>query len=239
MKLALRHILRLSLGRAAWPLLADITDGLAEQAAAVGSALQAVDVAAGRKRDQLSTGLPRTDSPDSQERFISQIVAKIVRGGTVHAGAISAYGFVEIEDGRIGLTADGARFAKQPNPVLDADLRSVEATLSTEERKFLVVEIVPKMRAELQDFRLVVDGLRRGHTNPETLHNAIEQPLTARRWTPAMVRTHISGLVSRMVELEVVGRSWEGRNVTYSLGPLAAMLPGEPMNTAHQGAMLS
>jgi hypothetical protein len=42
-----------------------------------------------------------------------------------------------------------------------------------------------------------------------------------------------------MVELEVVSRFWEGRNVTYSLGPLAAMLPGEPTNTTHQGAVLS
>jgi hypothetical protein len=239
MKLACRRVLALSHGEKSWPLLSQAMDGLAEQAAAIGSTLHAADIASGRKRDQLATGLPRSDGPESQERFLTQIVAKVVRGGMVHPGAVAAYGLAAIVDGVIALTNEGVRFATMRNPVLDADPLAAETTLSTEERMFLVSTVVPSMQTELSDYRLVLDALRRGHAKPESLHAVIEPTFSGRRWTAAMVRTHLSGLLSRMIELETVARSWEGRNVSYSLGPLAAMVPHEPANTANQGGVPS
>lgn len=65
---------------------------LGEAAATLGSALEALDVAAGRKReDVLATGLPRAGNVASMERFLSQYLARTTRAGDIYPGAVSHY----------------------------------------------------------------------------------------------------------------------------------------------------
>jgi hypothetical protein len=227
-KIACRRIAVVALGSSSWPSIVELLRELVESAALVGSVLHEGDVAAGRKREQLAIGLPRQDNDDSKERFLSQVVARVVRGGTVHPGAIAAFGLAAFSDGMVGLTSTGVQFARMHNPVLDVDPRSAGGTLSIEEQQFFIEHVAKKLPSELQDCRLVVDAIVDGCVTPETLHARLAPKLSERRWTPAMVRTHLSGLVSRMVDLAIVERAWEGRNVSYSVGINAGALREAP-----------
>jgi hypothetical protein len=221
LKIVCRRIALLADGEDNWPKIATVFSGLAEQTAAIGTALRDADLAAGRKRDLLATGLPRLDSRDSHERFLTQVVARLVRGATVQPGAVATLGLATFVENEIGLTEVGGRFAELQNPVLDGDPRTADATLSAYERQFLVRDVVPTLRSEHEDFALVLEGVEQGATTPDGLHEYVSPRFASRSWTATMLRTHMSGLVSRMVDLQLLTRSWEGRNVTYSVGPLA------------------
>jgi len=230
LKLAARRVAVLANGSNTWPTVDSVLRDVGETAALVGSCLHDADVASGRKRELLATGVPRVDSPDSKQRFLAQTIARVVRSGTTHPGAIAAYGIATVTNSGVALTSTGIEFAMLESPVLDRDPRTARETLSVEECRFFLRFVVPHVPVELTDLNLVAGTIDKGAMTPEALHSAVAATFHARRWTGTMVRTHLSGLVSRLIELMVVVRTWEGRNASYALGPLADELPRSGKN---------
>jgi len=200
-----------------WPSYPLISDTLADDAATLGSLLEKSDIAAGRKRDeQLATGLPRRGNSASRDRFLGQFIARITRAGEIYSGALCHYVLARFKHDVIALTEQGVLFAEIKNPILDsADLTSKTA-LSAEETDFLTRQILKLVPPERDDMRIVLSAIAEGKVRPNDLIEAI-RPLFPSNWTDSMVLTHISGLVARLSDLELIARRWQGRQVEYEL----------------------
>jgi hypothetical protein len=227
-KLATRFVLNCSTGKEDWPQLSDVLKPLGGAAAALGTHLEILDARAARKRDELlATGLPRVANEASWERFVTQFVARMTRDGKVYPGAICQFPLAVIKDGRLALTGLGIDFAKARNPILDRG--EVESTLSDDEREFFVARVIAWVPAELHDFKTTIAAVQEGNTSPEALTaalaNAIRSEDSATNWTEVMMRTHVSGVVSRMVDLGLLRRRWEGRRVSYEIPPQGVTIP--------------
>jgi hypothetical protein len=224
LKLACRWVARwaysLGDGRATteWPAYSVIIDPLGDHAAKLGSLLSKWDAAADRKRDdQLATGLPRRGNSASRDRFLSQFLARITRAGDVYPGAICQYQLARFEGEQIALTHQGLQFALLKNPILESADASSSVALSMEETDFLVRQILDWAPRERDDMRIVLTAIAEGKVTPGALADAVQAEFS-RDWTESMTLTHISGLVARLADLQMLRRRWQGRNVEYELG---------------------
>ncbi|MGH7436535.1 MAG: hypothetical protein ACRENE_12750 [Polyangiaceae bacterium] len=226
LKLACRWILVANAGARRWAKHDAVREALAADAATIGTALEKADHAAGRKRDELlSTGLPRQGNMASQDRFLSQYVARTTRAGEIYPGAVCQFALASFDGDRLALTDRGLLLAQQVNPVLDAgdDMGSVGATLSPDERAFLAEQVRLFVPGELHDSALALSAVARGSTTPDELLASLRGSYPG-DWTNLMLRSHVSGVVARLTDVGALQRRWEGRNVTYFTGPRGADL---------------
>jgi hypothetical protein len=213
-----------------WPSMEEVEQPLGDAVAELGSVLEEFDRRSDRRRDALlSTGLPRRGNEPSLTRFITQFVARVTREGKVYPGAVCQYPLAAVDgDQRLALTTLGVALATLPNPLIDGPIEEADTTLSDDERTFFIRQVVPHVPTEHADMRATVAAVNRGAISPQTL--AAELILAVRRdpgtqaWSDVMMRTYVSGVVSRMVDLGILRRRWEGRRVTYEPGPLADQL---------------
>jgi hypothetical protein len=221
MKLACRWLATRSASEGKWQRYDMISDCMADDAATVGSLLEHWDYQCGRKRDgQLSTGLPRRGNSSSRDRFLSQFVARVTRGGETYPGAICQYQLARFLDSALVLTEEGLAFALIDNPVLDAKDKSTSTALSANETEFLVRQVLTRLLRERHDMQIVLTAVQAGRRTPSELMAGVQGQL-GRDWTESMARTHVSGLVARLTGLGLLRREWEGRQVTYLLGAKA------------------
>src|SRR5947208_3682154 len=221
LKFACRWLAIANADKAEWERYDVVSERLSDDAAALGSALEEVDDAAGRKRDELlSTGLPRRGNIASQDRFLSQFLARTTRSGEIYPGAICQYALADFDGDRLVLTDRGNELALLRNPILDDDLRKAVATLSDDERSLLTNQVLTYVPGELHDVRLVLGAVVAGKVTPDALFNAVRLELPA-HWSDVMTRTHVSGIVARLTEMGLLRRRWEGRTVTYEAASLA------------------
>lgn len=198
-----------------WPSLDSLGVPMAEDAALLGTALELVDLAKARKRDELlSTGLPRRNGIMSRDRFLSQIVARKTRASDIYEGAIFHYGLAEFSDNQIVLTERGNSLAYQTNPILDGSVEQATTTLSDNERSFFLHQIAEYVPGELRDLKAILMSVAERNVTPDDLGRSI-RPLLPESWSTLMVRTHVSGAVARLAELGLLRREWEGRRVRY------------------------
>jgi hypothetical protein len=210
-----------------WPVFETIANQLAGDAAVVGAVLSQMDAEAGRKRDEvLGTGLPRPGNPASQDRFLSQFVARATRAGDIYPGAVCQYALAAFDGDRIALTKIGREFAELHNPVLDAMDESLRSTLSDEERRFLLSTLLQFVPGELSDFRTILSAIKEGHSTPDGVVERVTKELPD-AWSTVMVRTHIAGVIARLSELGLLARRWAGRNVRYEASPSSERLMAE------------
>ncbi|MHC4661119.1 MAG: hypothetical protein ACYS8W_05465 [Planctomycetota bacterium] len=218
-KIACRWITVHASDKNEWPRFEEFSDSLSEDVATIGSALEEVDIAQGRKRDQqLATGLPRRGNIASRDRFISQYIARVTRRGDIYPGAICQYAFAVFDADRLALTDKGIKLARLQNPILDGDLTTSDAALLAEEKVFYINQVVDFVPGELNDFRLVLSAIASGKTEPSRLSDSIKDNFSE-EWSPGMYKTHISGVIARMAEMGLIERNWEGRFVQYSASP--------------------
>jgi hypothetical protein len=204
-----------------WPMAEDVAQSVARHAAAIGAELADHDRAAERTRNLLHTGLPTPDSPESLNRFAQQYLGRIARSGQVTPGAIIQFALATLDDGRIALSTAGAEFARLANPILDGGPRPyerapAERVLSADEQSFLVEHVMRFVPGEAHDARLVVEAVQAGHSRPESLLVAVNDSLPS-AWSDVQARSYLSGLVTRLSELDVLNRVWTGRTVNYEL----------------------
>jgi hypothetical protein len=234
-KLACRWIAVASAEAGFWLTYDPISDGLARDAASLGSILSALDATAQRKRDELlATGLPRKANLASHDRFLSQYIARTTRAGDIYPGAICQYALAVFHGDQLGLTKAGLDLARLENPVLDLEPRSaiaslssgVPATLSDEERSFLIEQVISFVPGELHDLTIVLEAIVADHATPDHLLASV-RPHLPHEWSRMMTRTHVSGVVARLAEMGLIRRKWEGRNARYEATPLGARLVKE------------
>lgn len=218
LKLACRWLAKSSAADRKWPKYDAISDRLADDAATIGSLLEKWDMESGRKRDELlATGLPRRGNSASRDRFLSQFVARLTRGGDIYPGAICLYQLAKFEESTLVLTEQGLGFAQIDSPVLDAKNKKTPTALSEDETNYLVQQVLSWVPTERDDMRIVLKAVQEGRTTPSELTAAVQSEFP-RDWTESVALTHISGLVARLAELRLLRRQWQGRRVTYELG---------------------
>jgi hypothetical protein len=242
-KIAVRFIANANIGREHWLRLSEIVQDMVAVAATVGSELERLDEAAGRKRDELlSTGLPRRGNAQSCERYLQQFVARVTKSSRAFPGAAYQYQLVGNEPGPTTLftsedpcllTEVGGDFARLWNPVLDGNAGEATTTLSDDERRFFVQRVLPLVPSEVQDVVAVLAAVEAGKRTPAELVEALRASFPE-QWSEMMVRTQISGIVARMLEMGTLRRKWDGRFVSYEVAPLASEVPttgvGETVN---------
>lgn len=222
-KFAARWVAARAVADKQWSSIDDILQQAAVDAAILGSALEQADAAADRNRDELlATGLPLAGNSASADRFLSQYIARVTRTA-VHPGAIVQYGFASLHRRRVVLTNAGFEFAMIRNPVIDGDLAQTTRTLNGEEREFFIERAVPFLHTELTDYSLVLSFVADGHDTPNDLLDLLGKNLPA-GWSDAQVRTHVTGVVARMVDLGLLRRQWQGRHVQYEITELACLI---------------
>jgi hypothetical protein len=218
MKVACRWLATASAGEGRWPKYDLVSDRMADDAGTIGSLMEQWDKEAGRKRDELlATGLPRRGNSASRDRFLSQFVARVTRGGEVYRGAICQYALATFVDSAIVLTEPGMRFAEIENPILEGREKTAPAALTDDETSFLVRQVLDWVPSEREDMRIILRAVSDGKATPAALTADVQSKLPA-EWTESVSLTHISGLVARLAELRLLKRNWQGRNVTYELG---------------------
>jgi hypothetical protein len=216
-KIACRWLAVFASEAGGWPDLQAIGSRLADDAARLGTMLAESDTKAQRVRDgQLATSLPRIGNMASQDRFLSQFVARATRSGRLYPGAICHYALASIDGNRLLLTKPGLEFALLTNPVLDSPLDQVDCALSPEEREFLQCQVIRYVPSECHDSALVAGAILEGNDTPGTLAEAVFGQFPA-DWTTAAKQTHLSGIVARLTEMGVVSRTWSGRKVAYGI----------------------
>jgi hypothetical protein len=235
LKFACRWLASTNAGKTEWDRYESVSERLASDAATVGSALEEIDAAAGRKRDELlSTGLPRRGNIASQDRFLSQFLARTTRSAEIYPGAICQYALADFDGDRLTLTERGYELASLRNPVIDDDISTAAGTLSDDERSFLNNQVLTYMPGELLDVRLVLSAVLAGKITPDDLLGAV-RPQLPEHWSDVMTRTHLSGVVARLTEMGLLRRRWEGRNVSYEAASLATTMLAREKEHAGQG----
>jgi hypothetical protein len=221
MKLVCRWVMRASHSHHQWPSLSEVSEALADDAARLGSLLEQQDLAKDRKRDDcLATGLPRRANGPSKDRFLSQFVARVTRGGHIFPGAMGQYRLASIQDQTLALSQRGIDFALIDNPLLDGGLNTSPTALSDEETKFLFAHILEWVGQEQSDIQAVIGAIATGSSTPPSLTTALRAYLPS-DWNDGEIQTHVSGLIARMSELGLVRRRWHGRHVEYELSNVA------------------
>lgn len=224
LKLALRWIASRAITVGKWESITTLLEPLGADAATIGSALEAADADADRSRDELlATGLPRRGNTLSEDRFLSQYLARTTRKGETHPGAAVQYGLAAIGADEYALTAVGLEFAELRNPVIDGGIDSATETLSVAEREFFVRRVVPAVSGELDDYEIILGLIVDGKNTPTDQIEKLSTTLP-RDWSETMIRTHVTGVVARMVDLGLLRRQWQGRHVLYETTELAAQL---------------
>ncbi len=222
-KFAVRWLAARGVADKEWSSIEDILQPVAADAATLGSVLEQADAEADRNRDELlATGLPRVGNNASADRFLSQYIARVTRTA-IHPGAVVQYGLASLVGGRIALTRVGFEFALIRNPVIDGDLAQATTTLNSEEREFFVRRAVPFFPTELSDFSLILSFVADGRDTPAEQLELLGTQLPG-DWSAIQVRTHVTGVVARMVDLGLLRRQWQGRHVRYDTTQLASLI---------------
>jgi hypothetical protein len=218
LKLACRWLANWAATEKAWPRYELVSDALADTAATVGTLLEKWDSDGERKRDELlATGLPRRGNSASRDRFLSQFVARVVRGGEVYPAVICQYRLAQFDKSVIALTPQGLAFAELENPILDKQDEKAETTLTAAESDFLANQIQAHTPAERNDMRTVLRAVREGKTTPSDLTDAVRKEFPE-DWSAGSLQTHLSGTIARLSDIRLLRRAWQGRNVRYELG---------------------
>lgn len=231
-KFACRWISVTSAGKPNWERLGTIANRMVEDAVILGTALEKIDFASKRKRDDLlSTGFPKRGNIASRDRFLSQFIARMTRAHEIYPGAICQYALAEFDGDQLALTDRGLAMARLENPILDSDWHRAGMPLSSDERSFFIQQILQYVPGELHDLRVVLRAITSGRVTPDDLLKTV-RPEFPREWSDMMTRTHVSGLVARLIEIALLRRRWEGRNARYETTSESSKLFAEEVATS-------
>jgi hypothetical protein len=224
-KITVRVLANILKGDGAHVPLDSLQERAADVARKLGGEIKRKERDLGRKRgDMISTALPwKRDEFKAKARFKTHFVGYLsnnrIEGVSENwiEGEPAALRFVNImkHDGAsvIGLTAAGLNFAELTNPVIDKE--DYSRSLSLPEKQFLATHLKVELPKEARLMKSVLQWIRDGATNPTAIHARLQQ------MHPKMNDTELvtlrSGLLSRMVELNLMVRTRKGLSVSYDV----------------------
>jgi len=153
-------------------------------------------------------------SEKSQERFLGSFLCTITPSGRFYAGGAFYYGLVaKVDSDKIGLTKSGIIFTGIANPVLDGNPEQADSTLSSEERDWLRVH-VQSLPGESHAFKTLLDALGDEELSPKDFA-AKAAAIIGEDQESGSFSIKFNGVVSRMIELGLIRREWEGTRARY------------------------
>jgi hypothetical protein len=171
-----------------------------------------------KKKNRKSTGLPKKDvkNPEySMKRYLDHFVGKVRKRDLSPKSLPNSLGFisydpVDEEKTFVQLTRSGECFIRQSNPILSEGPE--KPALSIEEQEFIVSHIESTLPAEyrLMEFvyNTIVDNGNNTYTNriKDFRKYLIEHGDFDDDTSEERIRSHVSGVLSRMVELGILDR---------------------------------
>jgi Arc/MetJ-type ribon-helix-helix transcriptional regulator len=171
-----------------------------------------------KKKNRKSTGLPKNDvkNPEySMKRYLDHFVGKIRKRDLTpksfpHTLGFISYDPIDEQKTFVQLTPAGERFLRQGNPILSEGPDA--PALSIEEQEFIVTHLDSTLPAEYRLMEFVYDTIADNGNNTYTNclndfteylieHGDFDGDASEKR-----IRSHISGALSRMVELGILDR---------------------------------
>lgn len=206
-------------------LLGEATSEISRQALALGDILARRDKQSGTARDSmLSTAFPSNGdkAEKSRLRYANQFVASVNSQGQVSGLLIDLklINHTYEKDPRLSLTKAGWRFATLPNPTLDSVGNETIEKFAAEERSLLLNHISSSVPAEDFAYRAVLSAIADGANTPEKIDTALQKYVAdekRRNLSTSFLASQRSGVVSRMVDLDLVTRVRHGVKVTYTI----------------------
>lgn len=220
-KYAARLLAAESAGQTDLPTLEHFREDASLKARLVGQSLEERDDAAKHSRDRrLSTGFPIGKNPDkSFNRFSNHFIGAVDSQGRAY-GALFELGFAGLQQGagkqtRIGLTHQGAEFARLPNPVFDE--LPANGSLGNVEVEFYLQHIVSNVPGETAAFSLLMGFISKGIDRRPAMNRELSRSAAGSGWNEGVVSTQRSGALARMYEQGLVDKTRDGLEVIYSL----------------------
>ncbi len=220
-KIAVRIIANLGLDSGnPWVELKEASDEASKRARHIGRTLADADEEAGRiQGEKLSTALPISSHEKALARYQNMFVGRLTSGGTSKGMPVDL-GLVIIKGDKnnhavIGLTSDGAAFARLTSPILDVSDSSPRVALSPAETNFYLSHVAHWLPSEHELYLQILSGISSGQSTPELLDTLIKAKLKHPGGEP--LSTERAGFLSRLTELDLVKRKRDGLWVSYSL----------------------
>lgn len=234
-KATLRGLLHLMGNDRHGVVIPDAVRSITAEALALGEYLEQRDRELSLSRENaLSTAFPtKSAGAAGQSRFGNQFVAAINAEGTA-SGLPIALRLTRISDGkpsRLNLTRPGLQFALLENPVLDHGSHAADEKLSDAETTFLVSHITKYVPEERAAFTVVLGALSDGLKTPKQLDDFIFTESRDDTMTSAFTSLQRSGVISRLIDLQLVRRLREGTRVTYQVTESGDQLVAELRHT--------
>lgn len=209
--------------------LSAILSSIPSKATDLGNYLTICDNTQSLKRDDyISIAFPSygPNKEKSELRFANQFVASVDKTGNL-SGMPFEFGFINWigESGsEIALTEQGWSFSQLLNPVLDGNQKSPGQKFSKIELEFLIQHIISNIPPERLAYRSIIQGINKGHDTPVELGNFLEKDLSPNQrenYSDAFLSTQRSGVISRMIDLELINRVRKGKYVQYTITDFA------------------
>jgi hypothetical protein len=179
-----------------------------------------------KRHNALASAFPESSLKGSpgRLRFTSQFVGNI-RQGKLH-GFPSAMRLVHCTFGRepkLRLTKQGQAFAQIENPVLDSKNTLFSGTrLSEAEICFLRSHIRNYVPEEMAAYDTIIEALSRKADTPDQIDSFLRerfQLASDAEISATFLSTQRTGAISRMADLQLIGREKKGQHVTYFVTP--------------------
>lgn len=219
-KATLRALLNLSGSDRDGVPIAEAVRKISSEALMLGDYLEKRDVQHGASRENgLATAFPTASGSGTpgQSRFANQFVIAVNADGTATGFpiALRLAGYSDGKTPRLNLSRQGAAFALLENPVLDQAFSAEQEKFSAAEVSFLISHILTYVPEECVAFKIVLGALSSGATTPKALDVFLSKNHGDRSMTAAFVSLQRSGVISRLIDLQLVRRIREGTRVNY------------------------
>jgi hypothetical protein len=230
-KATCRALLNLQRQKPGGVTLPGVASEIASAACGLGDFLKSLDERHQlRREDALSAAFPSSasGSEGSRLRFANQFVAGLRRGRL--EGLPAALRLVALDQGkepRLCLTRAGAEFAVLANPILDECGEASPRKLSGAEIEYLLTHIRQHVPEEASAYAAIVQAIQSGSNSPDELDVYLRQRFSLPDDTDmagTFLTTQRTGAISRMVDLDLIGRKRDGLRVSYVLAPGTALL---------------
>ena len=207
------------------PTIHDFRAAIRVNVTPVRALLKQYDEHQGRERgSRIHSSFPHAERA-ATNRFLNHYIVRRARAGETNpSGALYDFGLISVDDsGRVQFTESGARFAREPNPIIDDSLEG-GPSLSPTERALIVSQVRNNMGKEWTYMRHIIDGIHVGSNTPTTLLSRIHRrygPGTKANWSESVIPHMRSGVLGRMQALGFIERIFTANRVEYTITPAA------------------